>query len=154
MTTNNTVTVTINNPTITGDLATIAALLNLQVESADKAPKAKAPKAPKENKPEAAKRAKVEAKMETRAKKSARVEAAKSKHDAILDTKRVDRMVKTAIDKFTAANIEVKSSKQGKWVWIYPMHGEGRTDEFKAVKLAKGWKHSMKRGAFFRDFSA
>lgn len=107
-------------------------------------------------KPRATKRAELEANMTARAKKSARVEANKTKHDAILDEKRVTRMVKTATDRLTAAGFETRTMKQGKWVWVYPAgksSGKGRTDEFKAVKLAKGWRHSMKRGAFYRDFS-
>jgi len=100
--------------------------------------------------------AKAEAKMNARAKKTAKADEKRAKHDAILDSKRVERMTKTAVDKLVSAGFEVKTSKQGKWVWVYPCgksSGKGRTPEFKGVKLAKGWNHSMKRGAFFRDFS-
>lgn len=90
---------------------------------------------------------------QAKAKKAAKVEQVKTKHDAILDTKRVERMVKTATDKAKAQGFELKPSKQGKWVWLYPNGGQGRTPEFKALKLAKGWKYSPKRGAFYRDFS-
>ena len=99
---------------------------------------------------------KAEAKAKKHAKGRAKVENERAKHDAILNTKRVERMTETALAKFAAAGIEVKSSKQGKWVWVYPCGksaGKGREPEFKDVKLPKGWNHSMKRGAFFRDFS-
>ncbi len=138
-TTTNNVTVTINNQTVTADLTTIAALLNMAVETAmPEAPKAPKPEAKNQDKP--AKKA-----HETR-----------SKHDAILDSKRVDRMVKTAVERAASQGFEVKPSKQGKWVWLYPCGksaGCGRSPEFKEMKLAKGWKHSMKRAAYFRDFS-
>lgn len=92
-------------------------------------------------------------------KKAAKPEKAETKaeklrreHDAILDSKRVERMASTAAQKIAAAGFDCKISKQGGWIWLYPTNGAGRTPEFKAVKLPKGWKHSMKRGAFYRNF--
>ena len=85
-------------------------------------------------------------KAETKAEKLRR------EHDAILDSKRVERMANTAAQKIAAAGFDCKISKQGVWIWLYPTNGAGRTPEFKAVKLPKGWKHSMKRGAFYRNF--
>jgi len=140
----NQVTVTINDQVITADLVTISQLLNMACDvSATKA--TKATKAEKTN-----------AKMEAKAKKTAKADKIRSNHDAVLDSKRVERMTDTAQAKLKAAGFETKSSKQGKWVWIYPAgksSGKGRTPEYKAVKLPKGWSHSMKRGAFYRDFS-
>ena len=130
------VTVTINGQTVSGDIATVTALLNGMVHQESKAAKA-------EKRDAAAKR---EAKRE-------KVDAVKSKHDAILDSKRVQRMTKTALDKLQAAGFGCKARKQGKWMWVYPTDSRGRAPEFKAVKLPKGWKHSMKRGAYYRDFS-
>lgn len=92
-------------------------------------------------------------KAKAQAKKNARVEQVKTKHDAILDTKRIDRMVATAVNSAAKQGFTCKASKQGKWVWLYPTNGQGRTPEFKTMKLAKGWKYSPKRGAFYRDFS-
>lgn len=143
MTTNN-VTVTINNQTVTADLSTIAALLNMAVEtSMEKQPKPRAT-----------------AKLETSA-KAQRREAKRAKHDAILDTKRIGRMTKTATDKIVASGFTVDHvGKQGKWVWVYPAKDRKACHEyvkahpeFKNVKLAKGWNYSAKRAAYFRDFS-
>jgi len=92
---------------------------------------------------------------ETPTKRDRAQEAAQKRrreHDAILDSKRVERMTRTAQDKLAKAGFDTKSSKQGAWVWVYPLNGQGRTEEFKSVKLPQGWKHSMKRGAFYRDF--
>lgn len=94
------------------------------------------------------------AKPETKAQAKAR--ETRTKYDAILDTKRIERMTRTATEKLASAEFEVRTMKQGSWVWVYPCgksNGKGRTPEFKAVKLAKGWKYSPKRGAFYRDFS-
>ena len=138
-TTANNVTVTINNQTITADMATIAALLNMAAETSMMQPqKAKHAKQAKSDKP------------------AAKAHKTRSKHDAILDSKRVARMVQTAVKRAESQGFEVKPSKQGKWIWLYPCGksaGCGRTPEFKQMKLAKGWNHSIKRGAFFRDFS-
>lgn len=95
---------------------------------------------------------KVEAKAEPKTKAEPKPKA-KPRHDPILDTKRVERMTEKAIGRLSKEGFECKSRKQGSWVWVYPTDGRGRTEEFKAAKLAKGWKHSMKRGAYYRDFS-
>ena len=112
-TTTNNVTVTINNQTVTADMATIAALLNMAVDaSMTETPKHKAQKAEKADKPR---------------EKCAKIRA---KHDQILDSKRVERMVKTAVERAASQGFEVKPSKQGKWVWLYPCGksaGCGRT---------------------------
>lgn len=131
----NTVTVTINNQTVTADMATIAALLNMAVETSMTSDAKPEPKQAKSDKP---------------AKKAHDI---RSKHDAVLDSKRVERMAKTAVQSALKQGFEVKTSKQGKWIWLYPLNGQGRTPEFKGMKLAKGWKYSPKRGAFYRDFS-
>lgn len=131
------VTVTINGTEVISDMATIAALLNLaaQAEATPDTPKKTAPKNEKTSKPR---------------EKCAQIRA---KHDAILDSKRVERMAQTAVDRAKKQGFTVKTRKQGKWIWLYPVNGEGRTPEFKSLKLAKGWKYSPKRGAFYRDFS-
>lgn len=85
------------------------------------------------------------------AKKTAK---AADKYDkALLDSKRVERMTATAVNAMDKAGYTVKPSKRGSWVWLYSQDGKGREDGFKAVKLAKGWAYSPKRGAFYRDFS-
>ena len=117
--------------TITSVVVATIQAMNGDVIAAEQKPTAKAPKAPK------AKTAK----------------APKPKHDPVLDTKRVERMTRTACDKVAAAGYEPKTRKQGTWMWLYPSNSEGRSEQFKAIKLAKGWKHSPKRGAFYRDFS-
>ena len=137
--TTTTVTVTINNQTITADMQTIAALLNIAAETSLE--------------PKQTRAGKAEAKMQARAKRTAKVEAERAKHDALLDSKRVERMTQTAITGAAKQGFECKSRKQGKWMWLYPTNSTGRTPEFKAMKLAKGWKYSPKRGAFYRDFS-
>lgn len=133
------ITVTINGVEVIGDIATIASLLSLAAETPS-TPKKSATKAPVAPKGEISKPREKSAQN-------------RAKHDQILDSKRVDRMVQTAIDRAKSQGFECKSSKQGKWVWLYPVDGRGRTPEFKSIKLAKGWKHSPKRGAFYRDFS-
>ena len=100
--------------------------------------------------------AKQEAEPKAETKAEAKQAERRAKHDAILDSKRVERMTKTAQDKLAAQGFETKASKQGAWVWVYPCaksSGKGRAPEFKAAKLAKGWKYSPKRAAFYRDFS-
>lgn len=80
----------------------------------------------------------------------------KREHAAVLDTKRVENMTARAIAAAAKAGFQVKASKQREWVWLYPCEkssGQGRTEEFKALKLAKGWNYSPKRGAWYRDFS-
>ena len=136
MTTTSNVTMIINGQTVCADIATIASLLNMTMYQEK----------------QEAKQAK-QAKAEKHEEKRAKVEEKRAKHDAILDSKRVDRMTKTATGKLEKLGFQCKTMKQGKWICIYPTNGEGRKPEFKAAKLAKGWKHSMKRGAFYRDFS-
>ena len=134
-------TTTINGLTVNLTIEELAQLLNIANGATIEKLASKKPKAT----PKAAKPAtKAETKQAER----------RAKHDAILDTKRVDRMVKTAQDKMAAQGFTTKASKQGFWVWIYPTDGKGRTPEFKAAKLAKGWKYSPKRGAWYRDFKA
>ena len=138
-TTIETVTLTINGTEVCGDISTIANLLNMSIYTTQKVQR--------------------EAKREATAKREAKrekVDAKRAKHDEILDCKRVARMTDTALARLEKAGFEAKSAKQGKWVWIYPRGksaNAGRSDEFKSVKLPKGWSHSMKRGAFYRDFS-
>lgn len=95
---------------------------------------------------------KAEAKTEAKPEAKPKPKAAKRGHDAVLDSKRVARMTGTAIERAKSQGFECKARKQGAWMWIYPTNGTGRTPEFKALKLAKGWKYSPKRGAFYRDF--
>ena len=103
-----------------------------------------------EEKPVQPKKTAQTAKSEKPREKCAQIRA---KHDKILDSKRIERMVDTAVKSAHKQGFDCKTSKQGKWVWLYPVDGRGRTPEFKSVKLAKGWKYSPKRGAFYRDFS-
>lgn len=59
-------------------------------------------------------------------------------------------MANRAIQALAKLGFECKARKQGTWLWVYPTDGKGRTEEFRAAKLAKGWTHSPKRGAFYR----
>lgn len=65
-------------------------------------------------------------------------------------TKSEAAMANRAMAALAKLGFECKSRKQGTWLWVYPTDGKGRTDEFRAAKLAKGWQHSLKRGAFYR----
>lgn len=89
--------------------------------------------------------------VKTAAEKTAKLRAAADEH---LASAKIQRMVKNAVEKFDKAGFAVTPKNQGKWVWIYAQNGAGRTPEFQAVKLPKGWVYSKKRGAFYRDFSA
>lgn len=151
----NNITVTINGVKFEGltfeQAQTLGNMAHANAETKPAKPVRKAPK------PAAKKAAKPAEKMTATTKKArAEKKQAAARYDASLDSKRIDRMVKTATDKFAAAHIEVTTRKQGKWVWVYPCGksaSTGRSAEFKAVKLAKGWKYSPKRAAFYRDFS-
>lgn len=59
-------------------------------------------------------------------------------------------MANRAIASLAKLGFDCKARKQGTWLWVYPTDGKGRTEEFRAAKLAKGWTHSPKRGAFYR----
>lgn len=59
-------------------------------------------------------------------------------------------MANRAIAALAKLGFECRARKQGTWLWVYPTDGRGRTEEFRAAKLAKGWAHSPKRGAFYR----
>ncbi len=88
--------------------------------------------------------------------KPAKRKGYKPTHNKELDSNRVQAMVKRAQTALAKAGFETKATPQGSWYWIYPCGkstSKGRTDEFKQVKLAKGWNYSAKRGAFYRDFS-
>ena len=138
-----TMTIIINNQTVTAKPADILALLGMaQTVTVNTVPKVSKAK-------------QAEQKMEAKAKRHAASDANRAKHDAVLDSKRVERMTQTAVDKLAEAGFACKPSKQGKWIWLYPADSKGRTPEFIAAceKLPKGWKHSKKRGAAFRDFS-
>ncbi len=65
-------------------------------------------------------------------------------------TKSEAAMANRAIAALAKLGFECKARKQGTWLWVYPTDGKGRTEEFRAAKLAKGWAHSPKRGAFYR----
>lgn len=65
-------------------------------------------------------------------------------------TKSEAAMVNRAMAALAKLGFECRARKQGTWLWVYPTDGRGRTDEFKTAKLAKGWAHSPKRGAFYR----
>lgn len=65
-------------------------------------------------------------------------------------TKSEQAMANRAIQALAKLGYECKARKQGTWLWVYPTDGKGRTEEFRAAKLAKGWTHSPKRGAFYR----
>lgn len=65
-------------------------------------------------------------------------------------TKSEAAMANRAVAALAKLGFECKSRKQGTWLWVYPTDGKGRTEEFRAAKLAKGWQHSPKRGAFYR----
>lgn len=85
------------------------------------------------------------------AKKAAKPAA--KKYDASLDAPRVKAMVTRATTAMEKAGYPVKARPQGKWWWLYSTTGDGRAAGFKAVKLAKGWTYSPRRGAWYRDFS-
>ena len=161
--TNNTITVTINGVKFEGltfeQAQTLGNMAHANAETKPAKPVRKAPKpaAKATAKPAAKTATKPAAKMTATTKKERNTaKQSAAKYDNSLDSARVTRMVKTATDKFAAAHIEVTTRKQGKWVWVYPCGksaSTGRSAEFKAVKLAKGWKYSPKRAAFYRDFS-
>lgn len=65
-------------------------------------------------------------------------------------TKSEAAIANRAIAALAKLGFECKARKQGTWLWVYPTDGKGRTEEFKTAKLAKGWAHSPKRGAFYR----
>lgn len=65
-------------------------------------------------------------------------------------TKSEQAMANRAVTALGKLGFECKARKQGTWLWVYPTDGKGRTEEFRAAKLAKGWAHSPKRGAFYR----
>jgi len=65
-------------------------------------------------------------------------------------TKSEQAMCSRAIAALAKRGYECKARKQGSWLWIYPTDGQGRSEGFKTAKLAKGWTHSPKRGAFYR----
>lgn len=65
-------------------------------------------------------------------------------------TKSEAAMANRAIAALGKLGFECKARKQGTWLWVYPTDGQGRTEGFKTAKLAKGWAHSPKRGAFYR----
>lgn len=89
----------------------------------------------------------------TKAAKTKATKAAKPKREKPVMTASETRVADNAIARLKAAGFECKARKQGTWLWVYPTDGQGRTEEFKAVSLPKGWKHSMKRGAFRRVMS-
>ena len=74
----------------------------------------------------------------------------KAKREKPVMTKSEQAMAARAIAALGKAGYECKARKQGSWLWVYPTDGQGRSEGFKAAKLAKGWKHSPKRGAFYR----
>lgn len=74
---------------------------------------------------------------------------AKPKPKAVM-TKSEQAMCSRAIAALAKLGYECKARKQGSWLWIYPTDGQGRSDGFKTAKLARGWTHSPKRGAFYR----
>ena len=65
-------------------------------------------------------------------------------------TKSEQAMANRAIQALAKLGYECKARKQGTWLWVYPTDGQGRSEGFKTAKLAKGWTHSPKRGAFYR----
>lgn len=62
------------------------------------------------------------------------------------------RVANAAIKAAAAAGFECKAYKRGTWTWLYDVNAPkgNRTSEFQALKLAKGWKFSPKRGQFYR----
>lgn len=74
----------------------------------------------------------------------------KPKREKPVMTKSEQAMTARAITALAKAGYECKARKQGSWLWVYPTNGQGRSEGFKTAKLAKGWKHSPKRGAFYR----
>lgn len=74
---------------------------------------------------------------------------AKPKPKAVM-TKSEQAMCSRAIAALAKLGYECKARKQGTWLWVYPTNGKGRSEGFRAAKLAKGWTHSPKRGAFYR----
>lgn len=141
-------TINLNGIEVNGTATEIAELLKLQETATPNAtPKAKAPKA----KADTAKAKK--AKAEKNAKKAKAEKAKAPRYDAeLLDSKRVERMVNTAVERFNADKLGISVFKQGTWVWLYSNDKHGRTDAYKSVSLPKGWKYSPKRGAFYRNF--
>lgn len=119
-----TMEIIINGNTVSGtaqELAQLIALVDTATESAVKeADKVAKPKPKREPKPKAV--------------------MTKSEH----------AMCSRAIAALANLDYECKARKQGSWLWIYPTGGQGRSEGFKTAKLAKGWKHSPKRGAFYR----
>lgn len=75
---------------------------------------------------------------------------AKPKREKPVMSKSEAAMANRAIAALGKLGFECKSRKQGTWLWVYPTNGKGRSEGFRAAKLAKGWKHSPKRGAFYR----
>lgn len=113
----------INGNTVNGtasELAKLLAVMDAATEAALEAPKAKREPKPKAPKPKA------------------------------VMTKSEAAMANRAIAALAKLGFECKARKQGTWLWVYPTDGKGRTEEFRAAKLAKGWQHSPKRGAFYR----
>ena len=92
----------------------------------------------------------VDTATESAVKEADKVAKPKPKREKPAMTKSEAAMANRAIAALGKLGFECKSRKQGTWLWVYPTNGKGRSEGFRAAKLAKGWKHSPKRGAFYR----
>lgn len=81
---------------------------------------------------------------------NAKSKAGKPRTPKPVMTKSEAAMANRAIAALAKLGFECKARKQGTWLWVYPTDGQGRSEGFKTAKLAKGWSHSPKRGAFYR----
>ena len=92
----------------------------------------------------------VDTATESAVKEADKVAKPKPKREKPVMTKSEQAMCSRAMAALAKLGYECKARKQGSWLWIYPTDGQGRSEGFKTAKLAKGWKHSPKRGAFYR----
>ena len=92
----------------------------------------------------------VDTATESAVKEADKVAKPKPKREKPVMTKSEQAMTARAIAALAKLGYECKARKQGTWLWIYPTDGQGRSDGFKTAKLARGWTHSPKRGAFYR----